>query len=46
MNNKLKSMKMIPIAIDNIMYHLIKENFLNETRFAKSFEIEFCIKFN
>ncbi len=35
--DKLKSMKMIPIAIDNIMYHLIKENFLNETRFAKSF---------
>ncbi len=28
---------MIPIAIDEILGHLIKENFLNEERFACSF---------
>ena len=28
---------MIPIAIDNIITHLIEHNFLNEERFAKSF---------
>lgn len=34
---KLKDMKMIPEAIDNIMVHLITHNFLNEERFAKAF---------
>ena len=34
---KLREMKMIPEAIDQIIVHLIKENFLNETRFAQSF---------
>jgi len=28
---------MIPIAIDNIISHLIEHNFLNEERFAKSY---------
>ncbi|MEJ4089672.1 regulatory protein RecX [Galbibacter orientalis] len=35
--NKLRDMKMIPLAIDTIIAHLIKHNFLNEERFAKSF---------
>lgn len=34
---KLKSMNMIPQAIDAIVTHLITNNFLNEERFAKSF---------
>ncbi len=34
---KLKDMRMIPEAIDVIIVHLIKHNFLNEERFAKSF---------
>ncbi|RRQ50856.1 RecX family transcriptional regulator [Maribacter algicola] len=34
---KLQDMGMIPIAVDTIISHLIKENFLNEERFAKSF---------
>lgn len=34
---KLKDMNMIPIAIDDIISHLIEHNFLNEERFAKSF---------
>ena len=34
---KLREMRMIPEAIDHIMAHLIKENYLNEERFAKSF---------
>lgn len=28
---------MIPVVIDEILGHLIKENFLNEERFARSF---------
>ena len=36
-NSKLKEMGMIPLAIDDIISHLIKHNFLNEERFAKSF---------
>ncbi|PHS10514.1 MAG: recombinase RecX [Kordia sp.] len=36
-NSKLKEMRMIPMAIDEIIYHLIQHNFLNEERFAKSF---------
>ncbi|MFD0964452.1 regulatory protein RecX [Pseudofulvibacter geojedonensis] len=35
--DKLKSLGMIAIAIDEIIYHLIKHNYLNEERFAKSF---------
>lgn len=34
---KLRDMKMIPIAIDEIVTGLIQENYLNEERFAKSF---------
>lgn len=34
---KLKQMNMIPLAIDEIVYHLIQHNYLNEERFAKSF---------
>ncbi|MDO5606910.1 MAG: regulatory protein RecX [Capnocytophaga sp.] len=35
--NKLRQMGMIPLAVDAIVAHLIEHNFLNETRFAKSF---------
>ncbi|WNH08487.1 RecX family transcriptional regulator [Thalassobellus suaedae] len=34
---KLEGMYMIPEAIDVIIVHLIKHNFLNEERFAKTF---------
>jgi len=34
---RLREMRMIPEAIDQIMGHLIQENHLNEERFAKSF---------
>lgn len=34
---KLRNMKMIPIAIDEIVAHLIQENFLNEERFSQSY---------
>nr|WP_299072350.1 regulatory protein RecX [uncultured Allomuricauda sp.] len=34
---KLRTMRMIPEAIDQIVSHLIQENYLNEERFAKSF---------
>ena len=34
---KLKSLNMIPAAIDQIIAHLITDNYLNETRFAQSF---------
>ncbi|MBD0776996.1 RecX family transcriptional regulator [Maribacter sp. ANRC-HE7] len=34
---KLKEMRMIPEAIDQIITHLIQENYLNEERFAQSF---------
>ncbi len=34
---KLRDMKMIPAAIDQIVTQLIQENYLNEERFAKSF---------
>lgn len=34
---KLQKMKMIPEAIDEIIYHLIQHNFLNEERFACAF---------
>ena len=33
---KLKEMRMIPEVIDQIVVHLIQENYLNEERFAKS----------
>ncbi|MFT0714255.1 regulatory protein RecX [Flagellimonas lutimaris] len=35
--DKLKGMNMIPEAIDQIVGHLIQENYLNEERFAKAF---------
>lgn len=34
---KLESMGMISIVIDQIIGHLIQENYLNESRFAQSF---------
>ena len=34
---KLKQMQMIPSAIDQIVARLISDEFLNETRFSKSF---------
>ena len=36
-NQKLREMGMIPVAIDHIIVHLIDNNFLNESRFACSF---------
>lgn len=36
-NKKLKDMKMIPEAIDNIIVSLIRHDFLNESRFAKAY---------
>lgn len=35
--NKLYNMRMIPEAIDVVIVHLLKHNFLNETRFAQSY---------
>ena len=35
--NKLIQMHMIPEAIDVIVVHLLEDNFLNESRFAKQF---------
>ncbi|RKR15058.1 regulatory protein [Maribacter vaceletii] len=35
--DKLKEMRMIPEAIDQIVGNLLDDNFLNEERFAKSF---------
>ncbi|GAB5563543.1 MAG: regulatory protein RecX [Winogradskyella sp.] len=34
---KLLEMRMIPEAIDQIVVHLIQDNYLNEERFAKAF---------
>jgi len=34
---KLKTLGIIPMAVDQIMGHLIQENYLNEERFAKSY---------
>ena len=34
---KLKEMRMIPEAIDQIINHLLQHNFLNETRFSQAF---------
>lgn len=34
---KLKQMRMIPEAIDQIINHLLQHNFLNETRFSQAF---------
>ncbi len=36
-NQKLRDMRMIPEAIEVIKLHLLKHNFLNETRFAQAF---------
>ena len=35
--NKLQEMRLIPDAIDDIIAHLIQNNFLNEERFARAF---------
>ena len=34
---RLRNMNMIPMSIDHILAHLIKHNYLNEERFARSF---------
>jgi regulatory protein len=34
---KLSKMRLIPEIIEEVIPHLISENFLNETRFAQSF---------
>ena len=36
-NNKLRNMRMIPEAVDLVVVHLIEHDFLNETRFSKSY---------
>ncbi len=36
-HQKLKEMRMIPDAIDQIIFHLLQNNFLNETRFSQAF---------
>ncbi len=36
-NQKLYEMRMIPAAVDQIIDHLLRNNFLNETRFAQAF---------
>ncbi len=36
-NQKLYEMRMIPLAVDEIIDHLLRHNFLNETRFAQAF---------
>lgn len=36
-DEKLRNMKMIPEARDQIIYKLLQENYLNEERFARSF---------
>ena len=45
--NKLKSLDMIPSAIDKIIYNLIRADYLNETRFAINFTRgKYCIAQN
>ncbi|MFT5750558.1 MAG: regulatory protein [Flavobacteriales bacterium] len=34
---KLREMRMIPVAIDEIIGHLIQHDFLNETRFSQAY---------
>lgn len=36
-HQKLRDMRMIPEAIDQIIHHLLQHNFLNETRFSQAF---------
>ena len=36
-NQKLREMRMIPEAVDIIILHLLKYNFLNETRFTQAY---------
>lgn len=36
-HRKLKQMRMIPEAIDQIIHHLLQHNYLNETRFSQAF---------
>ena len=44
-HQKLRSMRMIPEAIDQITVHLINQGYLNEERFAKSYVLgKFRIK--
>ena len=43
---KLRGMRMIPEAIDQILVHLIENNYLNEGRFAEQYAIgKFRIKY-
>jgi regulatory protein len=35
--NKLREMQLIPEAAEKILLHLLKNDFINETRFAKAF---------
>jgi regulatory protein len=43
--NKLREMHMIPDAIDQIIVHLIRNDYLNEERYAKTFARgKHCIK--
>ncbi len=36
-HQKLYEMRMIPVAVDEIIDYLLRHNFLNETRFAQAF---------
>ena len=36
-NQKLREMRMIPEVVDIIILHLLKYNFLNETRFTQAY---------
>jgi len=36
-HQKLWEMRMIPEAIDNVIHHLLQQNYLNETRFSQAF---------
>ncbi|MEZ4858498.1 MAG: RecX family transcriptional regulator [Flavobacteriaceae bacterium] len=36
-HKKLKELRMIPEAIEQIIHHLLQHNYLNETRFAQAF---------
>ncbi len=35
--NKLREMRLIPEAVDQIILHLLEQDFINETRFAKAY---------
>ncbi|PKA82711.1 regulatory protein [Ulvibacter sp. MAR_2010_11] len=36
-HQKLKEMRMIPAAVDQIIHHLLQHDFLNESRFSRAF---------